>query len=130
MKDKKESDWKKELARDFIALGGIPFFILVLARIWILNNPTYLSQFLFSSVIFILLIFIFRVNIYSGLGLIMLIFTAIHYGDIKYTILGSLVYLGLIVSLFYLRYNWRKIFLGILAGAISIMTGNWISGMI
>ena len=130
MKDKKESDWKKELARDFIALGGIPFLILVLARIWIIDNLPYLSQFVFSALIFILLVWVFKANIYSGLGLIMLFFTALHYADQKYTILGSLVYLGLIVSLFYLKYNKKKIITGVLAGAISIGLGYWIIKLI
>ena len=115
--------WKNELARDLIALGSIPFFLLVLVRIHLLNNPVYLNQFIFSGIVFLGLFFIFRLNLYSGLGLIVLFFTSMYYNDIAFTIFGSIIYLFIIASLFYLKYDMKKVFLGILAGVIGIAIG-------
>ena len=113
----------KELARDFLALGSIPFFILVLARIWILNDQSYFLQFVISGVLFLILTYAFKNSLYSGLGFIMLFFTAIHYNDLKFSVLGSLVYVGLIYSLVYLKY--QKIILGFLFGALSTGIGYY-----
>lgn len=43
-------NWKKELARDCIALGSIPFYILVVARVSMLSKPIYLAQFIFAGI--------------------------------------------------------------------------------
>ena len=117
------ANWKNELARDLIALGSIPFFLLVLVRIHLLDNPVYSNQFIFSGITFLALFFIFRLNLYSGLGLIALFFTSMYYADVAFTIFGSIIYLFIIVSLFYLKYDMKKVFLGILAGAIGIGVG-------
>ena len=116
-------DFYKELARDFLALGSIPFFILVLARIWILNDQSYFFQFVISGVLFLILTYAFKNNLYSGLGFIMLFFTVIYYNDLRFSVLGSLVYVGLIYSLIYLKYE--KIILGFLFGALSTGIGYY-----
>ena len=113
----------KSVARDFIALGGIPFFILVLVRIWLLDTPAYLSQFLIAGGLFLAITLFIKNNIYSGLSLIALFFTALVYLDLRYTIFGSIIYLGLIGSLFYLNYDKKKIIFGVLFGAISTGLG-------
>ena len=119
-------DWKKELARDFIALGSIPVLILVIARIWILDNPAYLFQVIIGGVLFLLLAFLFKSNIYSGLALVMAFFLSLHYNDLKFTIFASSAYILLLASLIYLKYDKKKIFAGIVLGAICTAIGYWI----
>jgi len=109
----------KNTARDLIALGSIPFFILVLARIYILAQPDYFIKITFSGFLFIILSFIFKTNIYSGLGLITGFFLSYHYKDIKFTIFSILAYILLITSLIYLKESKKKIFFGILLGVIA-----------
>lgn len=116
----------KSVARDFIALGSIPFFILVIVRVWLLDTPSYLSQLVIAGTLFLTLTFFLKNNLYSGLALIILFFTALVYGDLRYTIFGSLVYLGLIGSLFYLGYEKKKIILGIILGAITTLIGYFL----
>jgi len=123
-----ETKWLKELARDFLALGSIPFFILVLVRIWILKQPVYFSQFIFAGIIFFLLMIFLKSNLYSGLGLVMLIFTSLHYADIKFTILAILVYIGLLVSLIYLGKDKKEIIKGILFGIVSVVISYYVVG--
>ncbi len=123
-----KDDWKKELARDFIALGGIPFFILVVVRIWLLDNNFYLGEIAFAGILFLLFAYLFKFNYYSGFALISLIFTGIHYADIRYWIFASLVYLSLLGSLVFLEK--KKIYLGILVGGLMSGIGYLISNFL
>lgn len=111
--------WMKESARDFIALGSIPFFILVLARVSMVNNPVYLSQFILAGIVFLALTLIFKSDIYSGLALVVVVFTIIFYGDLGFAIFAVLAYFLIIASLFYLKIERKNIFKGIFFGAIA-----------
>ena len=77
----KKDGWKKEVARDFLAIGSIPFFILVIARVILLNDPDFLSQFIIAGVIFLLLTYFFKTNVYSGLALITVVLLSLFYND-------------------------------------------------
>ena len=112
--------WLKEVARDLVALGSVPFFVLVLVRVWMLNNPVYFLQFVTSGVVFGLMFLWVRQDVYAGLGLIVLVFTSLYYGDFLYVVFGSVAYCLLVVSLFYLEKDWRKILFGVVVGGISI----------
>ena len=110
---------KKEAARDIIALGSPVFFLLVIARIFLLSNYAYLSQFIIAGILFLAMMFFIKANYYSGLGLIVLIFTAKYYGDLKFALFGAFLYLLLLASLIYLKEDKMKIVKGILFGLIS-----------
>ena len=120
----------KEIARDIVALGSPIFFILVVARIYLLSNFEYLSQFVIAGILFLVLFFIFKADIYSGLGLIVLIFTMIYYDDLKFGIFGALLYIGLILSLVYLNKGKKEVFLGAVFGAISALISHLAVGII
>lgn len=112
-------EYLREAARDLIALGSPVFFIIVIARVYLLSNYSYLSQFIIGAAIFLPLAFFFKSNMYSGMGLIVLIFTTLFYNDLKFTVFGTAVYLLLLASLTYLDYDRKKIILGTFIGAIS-----------
>jgi len=112
--------WLRETARDIIALGGLPFFVLVLVRVWMLDNVVYFSQFVIAGIVFGLAFLWIRQDVYAGLGLIILVFTSLYYGDFLYVVFGSVAYCLLVVSLFYLGRYWKKVILGILIGGIGI----------
>jgi hypothetical protein len=116
----------KETTRDLIALGSVPFFILVLARVWMLNKPIYFTQFLIAGIFMLALFFLLKPNLYSGLGFITLIFTGLYYGDNVFWIFGSLIYVCLLASLFYLNYEKKKILLGVLFGCISFFAARYL----
>lgn len=123
-------NWKKEIARDLIALGSIPFFILVLIRVTILDNPLFLAQFAIAGILFLILAFMFKSNMYSGLALVIGAFTSIYYGDLRYGIFVALTYILLLGSQFYLKTDRMKIVKGILFGAISIGISYYVSNLI
>ena len=114
-----KTEYIKETARDLIALGSPIFFIIVIARIYLLSNYSYLSQFIIGALIFFPLMFLFKANMYSGLGLIVLIFTTLFYNNLKFTIFGIAIYLLLLASLIYLKYDKKKVIMGIIFGAIA-----------
>lgn len=114
-----KKSWIKEIARDIIALGGIPFFILVLIRVSILKDPIFLAQFALAGILFLILALAFKSNMYSGLALIVGVFTSLNYNDLKYAIFVTLAYVLLLFSLIYLKEDKKKTFLGVLFGAIS-----------
>jgi hypothetical protein len=120
----------KEIARDIIALGSPVFFIFILIRVSITQNPAYLSQFIFSGIFFLILMLLLKSNIYSGLGMVALTFTSIYYNYLPYTIFGLLVYVGLIFSLIYLKKDKQEVFKGVLFGLISSAIGYYIVGFI
>lgn len=113
-------------ARDIVALGSIPFFILVLVRVYLLNKPDYFSQFLIAGVLFLILAFSFKFDKYSGLGLVILIFTILYYNVNTYTIFSSITYVLLLISLIYLKKVKKKIFLGTATGALCSVVSYYI----
>ncbi len=116
----KDVAWLREAARDIVALGSLPFFILVLVRVWMLNKPEYFMQFVVAGVLFGALFIWLRQNVYAGLGLIILIFTSLYYEDYWYAVFGSLAYVLLLGGLIYLREDWKKIGLGLGIGIFVI----------
>src|SRR3989338_5041757 len=124
-----EKNWKKEFARDCIALGGIFFYALVVARVAMLQNWNYVFQFVFAAAVFVLLAaaFRFKVEAHAGLGFILLVLISLYYKNMFFTIFALIVYILLIVSLFYLKVEKSRIWKGILAGAISTAIGYYIA---
>jgi len=117
-----EMKWRKELARDCIALGGIPFLVLTIVRVSVIQ-AYYPMQFIISSTVFFILRAIFKGALRAGIGLILVIFTSIFYNHFLFTIFASLIYIGIVASLFYLKKEKREILKGILQGAISATAG-------
>ncbi len=115
----KKGEWLKEIARDIVALGSLPFFTLVVVRVLILPNQHFLSQFIFAGIIFFLFMPLFKQNLYSGLGLILLVLVSLYYNNLKFTVFASMLYTGLIISLIYLKTEKQKIIKGVLLGALS-----------
>jgi len=125
-----ELEMKKEVARDLIALGSIPFFILVLVRVFVIGNMTFFNQFLFSGIIFIVLALIFRASFYPGLALIVGYFTALNYQASSYTFIASIAYILLIGSLIYLKYDRKKVVYGVFLGVMATFVGNYLVGIV
>lgn len=118
--EKEANGWIKTAARDIVAIGGVPFFILVLVRVSMLNNPTYFGQFVISGVVFLGTWFLFKQNIYSGLGLIVLVFTSMYYDNAIYAAFGTIAYVAALAGLFYLKEDVKKVLMGILIGVVGI----------
>jgi len=121
--------WLNEFARDLIAFGSIPFLILTITRVSV-TTTYYPMQFIISSALFFILKVFFRGDLRAGVGFILLGFTSLYYGRVLFAAFALLVYIGLIISLFYLKKNTKEILKGILLGAISAGIGYLIVRLI
>lgn len=124
-----EKRWLKEVARDLIALGGIPFLVLTIARVSV-PFSYYPMQFIVSSTLFFILKIIFKADLRAGLGLMLFLFISFYYRNALFTVFASLVYAGIVISLFYLKKEPRQILKGILLGGISTGIGYTIVRLI
>lgn len=117
-----KKQWLNECARDLIAFGSIPFLVITIVRV---SETTiyYPMQFIISSIIFFILKAIFRGDLRAGIAFILLGFTSLYYGRLLFVIFAFLIYIGLIISLFYLKRDKKEIFKGILLGGISAGMG-------
>ena len=114
--------WLKELARDCVALGGIPFLLLTIARVSVLK-VYYPMQFIISTTIFLILRVFAKANLRGGIGFILVVFTSLFYNHWIFNIFAIIVYSGIVASLFYLKEPKKEILMGILLGIISSAAG-------
>lgn len=129
---KASADWKKELARDCIALGGIFFYALVVARVAILQDWNYMFQFVFAAAVLFLIAAIlrFKAEAHAGLGFILLVLISLYYKNMFFTSFAVLVYILLVLSLFYLKAEKARIWKGILTGGISVAIGYYLASLL
>lgn len=120
-----KKEWLKELARDLIAFGSIPFLFLTIARVSVIT-AYYPMQFVISSTVFFILKMIFKAELRAGIGFILLGFISLYYRNMLFAVFALVVYIGIIVSLFYLKRDKREILKGILLGLISAGIGYFI----
>ena len=117
-----QKKWRDELARDLIAFGGIPFLVLTIARVSVMTIY-YPMQFIISSIWFFLLNVFLRGDMRAGIGVILLGFTSLYYKSWLFAVFALIVYIGLIISLLYLKRGGKEILKGSLLGGISAGLG-------
>ena len=132
---RQKKDWKKEVARDILALGSIPFYLIVFIRILIMNDRTYIYQLLIAGLLLVLFsVFIGKIKLkadfYTARSFILLIFTALFYNEIEYTIFASLLWFGLLISSNYLNRGKKKeIVIGLFLGIFSVAIAYFLSSI-
>lgn len=117
-----KKSWLDEIARDVVALGGIPFLIITIARVSVME-PYYPMQFIIGSLVFLALRAVFKAEIHAGVGLILVVFTSIFYKSLLFFIFALVIYAGIISSLVYFKESNRAIAKGIFFGLIGAATG-------
>ena len=111
---------KKEIARDLISFGSVPFFLIILARAFIGPYWTFVYQLILAFAILFILSFLFKkCDMHSARSLILVVFTSLFYQDIKFTVFVSLIWVLIILSLVYKKVKFREIATGIILGAFS-----------
>ena len=113
---------KEEIARDIIALGGLPFYFLVLVRASIGGYLSFLSHVAVALPVLYLLSRLVRgVNLHIARALILVVFTSVYYKALPFTVFSVLVWCGMIYSLTYLKAGPREILKGIALGVVSVI---------
>lgn len=112
---------KEEIARDIIALGGLPFYSLVLVRAAIGDYLSFLIQVAAALPVLYLLSSLVRgANLHIARALILVVFTSIFYDALPFTVFSTLVWCGMIYSLTYLKTGVTEILKGVALGVVSV----------
>lgn len=112
---------RDEAARDLIALGGLPFYFLVLVRSTIGGYLSFLSHVAVAlPVLYLLSKAVKGSNLHIARGFILVIFTSIFYNALPFTVFSILVWCGMIYCLVYLKTGTRDILKGIALGVVSV----------
>ena len=95
---------KEEIARDLIALGGLPFYFLVLVRASIGGYLSFLSHVAVAlPVLYLLSRAVRGSNLHIARALILVVFTSVYYKALPFTVFSFLVWCVMIYSLIYLK---------------------------
>lgn len=121
-------DWKKEVARDCIALGSIPFYFIVIIRAIIGQYAIFVYQLLIALVILIILSWVFKkLDMYAARCFILWVFTSLFYKHNLYTIFAFILWVLVVVSSHYLKVKKSVIIKGIIFGIISSMVAYYLA---
>ncbi|HKQ33586.1 MAG TPA: hypothetical protein VJV40_10280 [Thermodesulfobacteriota bacterium] len=113
---------KGEIARDLVALGGLPFYLLILVRASIGGYISFLSHVAIALPALYLLSRAFKgSNLHIARALILVVFTSIFYDALPFTIFSTLVWCGMIYALVRLNKSPGEILKGIALGAVSVV---------
>jgi hypothetical protein len=123
-------NWKYEIARDTIALGGLAFYILVIARALIAPYYNVVGQLIIAFIAWLLLSLIIKSDNHLARGLILVTFTILFYNVRIFTVFAVLIFLLMLASSFYIERDSLKIIKGILVGAVSIIISYYLTPVI
>ncbi|MBT3691028.1 hypothetical protein HOG16_02170 [Candidatus Woesearchaeota archaeon] len=123
-------NWKKETARDLLALGSIPFFILVMARSLVGEYYLFIFQTLIALVFIHFIGWKLDFNRHLARMLVLVFFTVLFYNQFIYSVFSVLVGLITLLSLFYLKEPVKKIGFGILLGVLASLLGYYLAPLI
>jgi hypothetical protein len=124
-------NWGREVARDVLALGGIPFYLIVIARATIGKYNVFVYQLLIAiAAIYIIQFFIKKSNLRIARGFVLFIFTSLFYQDFVFTVFAFLLWLTALAALFYLKEKISNIIKGVMAGIVSAAIGYYVSSFL
>jgi hypothetical protein len=113
---------KDVVARDLIALGGLPFYLLVIVRSTIGSYLSFVSHVVIAlPVLFLISMAVKGSNLHIARALILVVFTSIFYKAPAFTVFSILVWCCMIYSLVYLKTGTREIIKGVALGVVSVI---------
>ncbi len=118
---KKERSFLKTLARDFLALGSIPFFLLVTVRVFIAPVANYHYQLLLAFGIIVVVSLFVKNQQYIAMAVVLLVYTSLYYADFVYTLFARIAWVLMVVSSYYLERNKMAIIKGTILGAFATL---------
>lgn len=126
-----KTSWLKEVARDLLALGSIPFYFLVVIRAVIGKYNVFVYQMLIAALLIFILYFIIKnSDLHVARSFAALIFTGLFYKEMLFTAFASLVWVLLLVSAYYLKRSIGLVFRGIVIGGISSLIGYYLASIL
>ena len=121
-----KSSWLKEIARDLLALGSIPFYFLVTIRAVVGKYSIFVYEMIIAAMAMLILYFIIKnSNFHVARSLVALIFTSFFYKETVYTFFASIIFILLLISAYYTKRNLGFAVRGIIIGLISSLAGYY-----
>ena len=121
-------NWKKEITRDTLALGSIPFYFLVVIRAVIGKYAIFVYQVLIAIIVLIVLSKIIKnSNLHIARGFVLIVFTSLFYNDLFYTAFVSLLFLVMLISSAYLKEKKSRIAKGVLLGIATSLASYYLA---
>ena len=118
--------WLKEFARDLVALGSIPFYLLVVARSIIGNYYAFVYQMIIAAIaVFILYFLIKDSSLHIARSLVIVIFTSLFYKEAVFTAFAALVWVLLLFAAYYVKRKAGYVIRGIIIGILSSLIGYY-----
>jgi len=123
-----KKDWKKEISRDLMAFGSIPFYFIVLVRSLIGDYLTFVYQLLIAIIILIISAYIIKdTNHHIARAFVVVVFTSIFYLDLFFTIFAAILWLLIIAAAFYIKLDKKSIYKGIVIGIIATVISYYLT---
>ncbi|MBI3027212.1 hypothetical protein HYY70_03790 [Candidatus Woesearchaeota archaeon] len=120
----------REMARDLLALGSIPFYSLVIARAVVGKHNLFVYQTVIAAIaIFIFYLIIKDSNLHVARSFAALVFVCLFYKEMVFTVFASFVWVLLLISAYYLKRSIGSIIRGIVIGVMSSAAGYFIAFM-
>jgi len=121
-----KTSWLKEMARDLLALGSIPFYFLVIIRAIIGKYNVFVYQMLIAAVvIFVLYFMIKNSSMHIARALVAVVFTIMFYNEMLYTVFAGLIWVLMVISSYYIKRSFGFVSRGIIIGIISSLAGYY-----
>ena len=118
--------WLKEIARDLLALGSIPFYFLVVIRAVIGKYDIFVYQMLIAAIMIFILHFVIKgSNFHVARSFAALVFTSLFYKEALFTVFASLVWVLLLLAAYFIKKNISPVFKGVIAGFIGSIVGYY-----
>jgi hypothetical protein len=119
-----EKNWKKEVARDAMALGSILFYFIVVMRAVVGEYMPFVYQLLVSLLALLILSFVIKkANQHIARAVPLVVFTSLFYQDSLFTVFAVLLLFFMIASAFYIKFRKREVVKGLILGLIASFVG-------
>ena len=127
----KKETLKQEIARDTIALGGLTFYILVIARALIAPYYDFVWKILIGLVfVFIVGLIFKKFDKHMARFVILAVFTSMFYNVFNFYAFVGIVSVLVLVSSFYLRRSKLEVLYGIVIGGVGVLISWLFVGLI
>ena len=122
----KKGNWKQEVARDVLALGSLPFYLIVLARSTIGQYPQFISQLAFAMIVLLAGYWLFKeANQHIARSLVILIFTTLFYQEIGFATAAIVLWFGIVYSAYHLKVPKKQLVYGFILGVLAVAAGHY-----
>ncbi|MDP7141286.1 MAG: hypothetical protein QF362_00900 [Candidatus Woesearchaeota archaeon] len=127
----KSNKWIKEIARDSIALGSIPFYFILIIRAVIGKYNIFVYQLLIALAVLVGFSFIVKKsNMHIARCFVLWMFSSLFYKDTLFTVFAFILWVVVVISSYYLKAKKSAIIKGVLLGLLSSGAAYYLAGMI